>query len=120
MVTSQILSYAWSFLEARFRSPHKPSAELIKNLIHGPPVPTEDVDALGNFAFSCETALALVQTRPTLASVLNEQNSQLSLINRISGELRRKWYEHKCLTFPGETVVPFSAFSKWIRHQATV
>ena len=30
-----------------------------------------------------------------------------------------EWHRHKCLNFPGATVVPFSVFSEWIGKQAT-
>ena len=119
VATSQILSHAWSFLKKRFDSPQKPSEELFKNLTRGPPITTGNVDALGNFASSCEAALALEQANPTLFATLTDRCNQISITNRLEGELSFEWHKHKCLNFPGATVVPFSVFSEWIGKQAT-
>ena len=116
----QALEKVWEYLDQQFSSPHQPSQQLLRHLLHGARITPSDPTALTTFARHCDSAVYLRRCNPGCLPSLDESTNQLTLFQRLSPDLNYKWQEFRCANFPGKGPIPFETFARWITTQSQI
>ena len=104
------LNRVWKFLNRRFKTPQKPSQDILSNLLYGTQIADRNVKGLSDFADLCDSAADLMKDSPGLSASLNEITTQDAIVNRLPPTLRHKWFRHQCDDLDIEGTVAFSNF----------
>ena len=74
------LDRVWKFLDRRFKTPQKPSQDILSNLLYGAHIADRDVKGLSDFAELCDSAADLMKDWPGLSASLNEIITQDAVV----------------------------------------
>ena len=114
------LDRVWRFLDRRFKTPQKPSQDILSNLMYGAQIADRNVKGLSDFADLCDSAADLMQDSPGLSASLNEITTQDAIVNRLPPILRHEWFRHQCNVLDVDGPVAFLKLAEWIESQAKI
>ena len=111
------LRMVWDILNETYFTPLSPSQQLLKKLVQGPIIRTNDSSAIFKLSIQCRSAQKLHQAYSDVIPSIQDRGTLEAIVNRLDDALRLKWAEHR-KTLQNPQVPTFNQFVMWIKDRA--